>query len=200
MHLSSFDRMQDFRDKYLKDKESETLRIVDLGSQDVNGTYKSLFDHPKWSYQGIDMAPGDNVDLVLQNPYCWKEIPSDSVDVLISGQAFEHVEYFWITMLEVARVLKPGGLACIIAPSGGHEHRYPVDCWRFYPDGFAALAKFASLDVLEVFTQWEPRGYADDSDAWKDSVLIAQKPAPTGLAAMQAAIRRGLLTLALRMR
>ena len=76
----------------------------------------------------MDMTPGKNVDIVLPSPYRWRGIESNSVDVLISGQAFEHIEFFWITMLEIARVLKPGGLCCIIAPSGGAEHKYPVDC------------------------------------------------------------------------
>jgi hypothetical protein len=79
-------------------------------------------------------------------------------------------------MLEVFRVLKPGGLCCIIAPSSGHEHSYPVDCWRYYPDGFSALAKFAQLDVLEIYTQWEDSDEADGSSEWHDSVLICRKP------------------------
>ena len=33
-----------------------------------------------------------------------------------------------------SRVLVPGGLACIIAPGAQGVHRFPVDCWRFYPD------------------------------------------------------------------
>ncbi len=121
------------------------------------------------------MEDGNGVDMVLKEAYKWEEIPSDSIDVLISGQAFEHIEYFWVTMLEVFRVLKPGGICCIIAPASGVEHKYPVDCWRFYPDCFSAVAKFAQLDVIKVETQWEEQGYEDGSDQWKDSVLIAQK-------------------------
>ena len=168
--------MRKFRDRYLKGREDESLRIVDLGSQNINGSYKELFDEPAWRYIGIDMVPGENVELVLENPYQWKGVRSNSVDVLISGQAFEHIEYFWITILEVWRILKVGGLACIIAPSGGFEHRFPVDCWRFYPDGFSALSRFAQLDVLNVYTQWGNLGYQDDSDEWHDTILVGQKP------------------------
>jgi hypothetical protein len=32
-----------------------------------------------------------------------EQVASDSADVVISGQAFEHIQYFWITMLEIAR-------------------------------------------------------------------------------------------------
>lgn len=169
--------MRDFRLKYLAGKENEHLKIYDLGSQDVNGSYKNIFDAPGWTYTGLDMESGKNVDVVLADPYSWKEIPSNHADIIISGQVFEHIKFFWVTMLEVSRILKPGGICCIIAPSGGHEHRYPVDCWRFYPDGFQALADFAGLEVREVFTQWNPDPrYNEDSNAWKDSVLVCEKP------------------------
>ena len=170
--------MRLFREKHLQGKEETPLNILDLGSLDVVGnfTYKEIFNCPNWTYTGVDMTEGNNVDIVLKNPYAWREIKNNSVDVFISGQAFEHVEYIWILMLEVYRVLKPGGICCIIAPAGGFEHRYPVDCWRFYPDGLNALAKFSKMATIEAYTQWEPEGYTkDNSDVWQDSVLVCRK-------------------------
>jgi hypothetical protein len=79
-------------------------------------------------------------------------------------------------MLEVSRVLKRGALCCIIVPSGGPEHRFPVDCWRFYPDGLKALARYARLDVLDVATHWDASGYHDGSNDWKDSIMVTRKP------------------------
>ena len=176
MHESSYQKMEGFRRRYLGGREAEALRIYDLGSQDVNGSYRPLFSEPAWRYAGLDMTDGKNVDVVLRTPYAWKEIAGGSADVVISGQAFEHIQYFWITMLEVARVLKPGGICCILAPSSGPEHRYPTDCWRFYPDGMTSLAHFAHLEVIEATTQWEDKGYADGSDWWHDSMLVCRKP------------------------
>lgn len=176
MHKSSVDKMLGFREKYLEDKKNDPLLILDLGSLDVNGSYRKYFEVSSWRYRGIDMAAGENVDIVLQDPYDWREIQSGSADVVISGQAFEHIEFFWLTILEIARVLKPEGLCCLIAPSGGPEHRYPVDCWRFYPDGFVALARFASLEVSEAYTQNGMTGYSDGSDMWRDTVLVCRKP------------------------
>lgn len=176
MHQSSIDKMTTFRDRYLAAKRSQPLRILDLGSQDVNGSYRSLFSKWPWDYAGLDMVAGNNVDIVLHTPYVWSEIFSESADVVISGQAFEHIQYFWITMLEVARVLKPGGMCCILAPSSGPEHRYPLDCWRYYPDGLVSLAHYAQMEVIEAVTQWQDLGYADESDLWHDSMLVCRKP------------------------
>lgn len=122
------------------------------------------------------MIEGKNVDIVLNDVYQWNEFQANSFDVVIAGQVFEHVEYPWITMLEITRVMKNGGICCIIAPSAGVEHRYPVDCWRYYPDGFRALAKYAFLESLEVFTEWGLGNYADGSGRWHDTVLVGRKP------------------------
>jgi len=192
MHKSSYDKVLNFRQRFLAGKENEPLQILDIGSHDVNGSYRPIFDVPAWQYIGADLEPGRNVDIVLRHPYRWSELPSSSVDVLVSGQTFEHVSQPWAAILELARVLAPGGICCIIAPSSGPEHRYPVDCWRIYPDGFVALAALAELEVQEVVTQWEDAGYVDGSDAWHDSILIARRPKLGCVNTLKANIKRWL--------
>ena len=176
MHLSSLHNMTMFRDRFLSGRGTERLEILDLGSTEMGACYRPIFEHPGWNYVGADLAPGPNVDIVLKHPFRWQEVASGSVDVLVSGQVLEHVEYFWITMLEISRVLKPGGLVCLIVPSGGPEHRYPIDCWRFYPDGMRALANFGRLHVEDIHTQWEGFNDPEGSDLWRDSILVARKP------------------------
>ena len=178
MHRSSMDKMQSFRQKHLLPFQGKKLKILDLGSFDHNGSYRHMFEDPAWTYFGADLVAGDGVDVVLPDPYRWSNIASKSFDVVISGQTFEHIEFFWITMLEIRRILKPGGLVCLIAPSAGPEHRMPVDCWRFYADGFSACAAWADMEILECATQWSPQYYrVDDSDYWRDSLLVCRKPA-----------------------
>ncbi len=94
MHLSSLDNMKKFRDRYLAGMENTGLEIFDLGSMAIGGCYRSIFDAEKWTYTGVDLSEGENVDLVLSDPYSWSEIRSSSVDVFVSGQAFEHIEFF----------------------------------------------------------------------------------------------------------
>ena len=181
MHLSSYKHMQQLVDRYLSPLTS--AQIYDLGSYDVNGSYRPLFLREGWVYKGIDLEAGPNVDIVLQSPY---KLPlaDNSADVIVSGQAFEHIEYFWLTLLELVRILKPGGMFFLLAPSRGPEHRYPVDCWRFYRDGYRALAKYGSLELLESQTDWE-----DDEDAesavWGDTVGVFRKPRLTWLQKIQ---------------
>lgn len=176
MHASSYKNMKRFIDKYLQGQEHSKATVLDVGSQDVNGTYKPLF--AGWEYKGLDVQPGNNVDIVVEDVYNWSEVKSNSCDVVISGQAFEHIEFFWLTISEIARVLKAGGLCCIIAPSAGPGHSIP-DCWRFMPDGFRAMAKWVELEVVESYIGWESIRNAED-DQWKDAVLICRKPAEGG--------------------
>lgn len=169
--------MAQFRSQYLDARQKEPLVIVDLGSADLNGSYRQLFARPPWRYVGVDLVASENVDVVLSDPYRWRELDSESVDVVVSGQTFEHTEFFWETMLEIARVLKPRGMCCIIAPSSGPEHRFQRDCWRIFSDGFSAVARYAGLEVVEAQTQWEDlAGYDSESNKWHDSILIARKP------------------------
>jgi SAM-dependent methyltransferase len=170
MHKSSMRHMATAIEKYIANTPKT---VVDVGSYNVNGTYRSLFGNMT-RYIGLDMASGPGVDMVLKDPYLF---PFDdaSADLVVSGQAFEHIEFFWRTWLEMVRVVKPGGHIILIAPSRGYEHRFPKDCWRFYPDGFAALAKLGGCELLHVATDWEPAP-EEDSGPWGDTVGVFRKP------------------------
>jgi len=171
--------MQRFVDQYLNDRKGQRLRVLDVGSMNVNGTYRMLFDQPGWTYTGLDLEPGPGVDHVLESPYTWRNVRAGSYEVVVTGQAFEHIEFPWITVLHATRALVPGGLLCMIVPSDGEEHRYPVDCWRYYPDGVAALARWGDLEPLSATTEWPGTAtYPDNSEIWSDTVLVARKPVP----------------------
>lgn len=177
MHKSSILRMQWFVDNYAAKITKNEVRVLDVGSCDVNGSYRRLFNATKYQYTGLDIGEGPNVDIVLKNPYDWDTVESDSFDLVISGQAFEHIEFFWKTMEEMTRVLKKDGLLCIIAPNGFKEHRYPVDCYRFFTDGMIALARYVGIEPLHAHTNCAPsirntRWYSKNS---ADSMLIARK-------------------------
>jgi SAM-dependent methyltransferase len=170
-------KMACFVKAYLKDYADIPLKIVDVGARAPKrlnqaahrSSYRHLFEGSGWNYRGLDTTPGDKVDIVTPDPCCWDSIKDETIDVIVSGQALEHVEFPWKTASEISRVLRPGGLACLIVPSAGPEHSYPLDCWRIYPDGIKALAKWANLQVVEVFTDW-------GLGTWQDTFSVLQKP------------------------
>ena len=146
------------------------MDILEIGSFDSNQdpfNYGLLFNEKNWNYYGMDIKEGPNVDLVVSDIYNWVEINDESYDVVVSGQAFEHMEFFWKAIVEIERILKSGGFCCIIAPSTGPVHRNPYDCYRFTAEGMQSIGKYAGLEVLESYTQASP--------VWNDSVLICKK-------------------------
>ena len=185
MHPSAHDHMKRLVAEYLR--RGVHYRVVDFGSR-ISGrqrmTHRDLFAEHSCTIIGVDVTPGKNVDLLMEKPY---RLPmkSNSADVVISGQVFEHIPFFWASILEIARVLKPNGLVFLTAPSRGHVHT-SIDCWRYYPDGMRAIASFAGLTVLEAHTDFPPviDGRRHDYQAidttyqyWGDTVGVFQKPA-----------------------
>lgn len=171
MHRSSFLSMKKFKNDYLKNQKK--IKILDIGSYDSSGSsfnYRGIFEEEGWEYVGMDLKEGPNVDIIVSDIYCWEEIQNETFDVVISGQAFEHMEFFWKGIKEISRILKIGGYCCIIAPSSGPVHKNPVDCFRFTSDGMEEIAKYGGLKILETYTN-----NSEESSPWYDSVLIAKK-------------------------
>ena len=65
----------------------------------------------------------------------------------------------------------------MIAPNGFGEHRYPVDCWRFFTDGMVAIARYYRLEVMHAHTNAGPQNGGEQwfSKEYADSMLIAEK-------------------------
>lgn len=148
MHKSAMLRMEWFIEKYVKD--GENVKVLDVGSYDIFGCYKELFKGYKLQYIGLDIEEGPNVDFVPKDAYAWDELEDESFDYVISGNAFEHIEFPWLTIREIYKKLKEGGFVCILAPNSINEHRYPLDCYRYYADGFRALAKWGGFKTIDV--------------------------------------------------
>lgn len=180
MHASSLENMALCQSRYVAPAmaDRDEVLVVDIGGADVNGGYRPLFADPRYRYQTVDIEAAEGVDVVLDDPYVLP-YEDNTVDVVLSGQMLEHCEFFWQTFKEMMRVLRKDGLLILIAPSSGPIHLYPVDCYRFYPDGYRALAKYAGCEVVDL---WH-----DERGPWRDLVgvfswqPIAFTPAPAVL-------------------
>ena len=170
MHDTAMQYGGKFFDTYLKN--TKDLTIVDIGSQDVNGSLRSVAP-PNNKYIGVDFVKGNGVDIVITDPYSLP-FENESVDVIVSSSCFEHSEFFWLIFNESLRILKPTGLLYINVPSNGQVHRFPVDCWRFFPDSGLALQNWGKRSgyncvLLESFIGIKI------TDIWNDFVGIFAK-------------------------
>lgn len=179
MHLASYKKIEfmvRFYEKFFTE-DNGFIKVLDIGSCGVGRCYRDIFTDSKYKYVGLDMVKGPNVDIVPKNIYQWDEIEDETFDVVISGQAFEHIEYPWLTIKEIARILKPSGFCFIIAPNAGIEHKAPRDCYRYYADGLLALAKWADMKVHHTSVGGVPEtdNVTDWVSEWNDACLVAQK-------------------------
>ena len=171
MHPTAMSNCKSFFDTYAKSFESESkVKVIEIGSQDVNGSLREVCPEG-FEYLGLDFQEAKGVDVVLTDPY---EFPleSNSVDIVLSSSCFEHSEMFWLVFLEILRVLKPKGLFYLNAPSAGSFHRYPVDCWRFYPDSGKALITWANKNGLNAAIL---ESYTQKGGTWQDFVSVFVK-------------------------
>lgn len=175
MHPTSLENMQLCFDRYVRPagyEQAAGVRVLDVGGADVNGSYREIFSNPAFVYQTADIAT-EGVDISLADPY-HLPLPDASVDILLSGQMLEHCERFWLAFQEMVRVMQPAGFLFLIAPSAGPIHRYPVDCYRFYPDAYHALARLAGCQLIDC--------WRDERGPWQDLVGVFRKePIPPAL-------------------
>ena len=173
MHASAMFYGKTFFEVYCSGHLPEGFTVVEIGSQDVNGSLRQVAPEGA-RYIGLDFIEGAGVDVIIEDPYKIP-LPDAWADIVVSSSCFEHSEFFWLTFVEIIRILKPGGFVYVNVPSNGMYHRYPVDCWRFYPDSGEALAGWArrvgfQVNLIESFV-----GARSEENIWNDFVAVFQK-------------------------
>lgn len=151
------------------------VRVLEIGSQDVNGSLRQVCP-PQAHYVGADFAQAKGVDVLLEDPYVLP-FPDASFDAIVSSSCYEHSEFFWLSFIEALRVLKPDGLFYLNVPSTGSFHRYPVDCWRFYPDSGVALTNWAKRQGINALLLESYITNQDATSEWNDCVSVFLKDA-----------------------
>lgn len=132
-------------------------RVIDVGSFDVNGTLRDLFDNG--DYVGVDRVAGPNVDFVMPSDY---EISVTGADLLVSVCCLQYVRNPFNLVAEAYRCLNQGGYTVWCAPrhEGDGLLGLPAelcpdgdpsfDCWRFLIGGMRELLVASGFEVLDV--------------------------------------------------
>ena len=140
MHSNAYDTMS-----RLLPKQFAGERVLDVGSLDVNGSYRPLIEQRGGRYVGLDIRAGKGVDIVADST-CYP-IPDKRYRTIITGSTAEHVDDLWGWFRELTRILADEGSIYIHTHWKSAEHRYPCDYWRIMPDGMRYLAKSNGLTV-----------------------------------------------------
>jgi len=161
-----FKRIKDHLPKFFTD-----VKVLDIGSLDINGNIKHSFEQPFY-YVGVDLGKGDNVDVV-----CPGHLYDSGFlfDVVTSAECFEHDMFYARTLQNMVKLLRPGGLLVFTCASTGRpEHgtlrSYPTDApflegvdekWANYYKNLTEDDIRAVMDINNTFTEFnfefEPR-------------------------------------------
>lgn len=169
MHPSSISNMQK---ALAMINLGDGIIVLEVGGRnikpDVDRSYKDLI--PCSKYHIADIEDAYNVTHLMPGPY---DIPMFNVfvDLVVCGQTLEHVKHPDWLVVEMVRVLKPGGYIILIAPSAGPRHD-TIDCWRFMDDAFKAITEDLPLEVI---ADWIDRDAPDErSRKWADHVFVGR--------------------------
>jgi len=124
-------------------------RVVDIGCG--SRPYESLFKTS--GYVGLELDTPDNrLTKKADIYYDGKTFPFEpnSFDGAVCNQVLEHVFEPDAFVLEIARVLKQGGLLLLTVPFVWDEHEQPRDFGRYSSFGLTALLERNGFEVKEL--------------------------------------------------
>ncbi|MDE1152354.1 MAG: methyltransferase domain-containing protein [Micavibrio sp.] len=154
-------------------QNAKASTVLEIGSRPRKGTIRrTLFQGME--YTGIDIKPGQNVDLAVDAHALSSGLPNQNFSAVYSIYVFEHLAMPWKAAIEMAKVMKIGGHAYVLSHQTYGIHDAPWDFWRFNDTTWPTLFnKKSGFEIVAtafgdpVFMT--PRFYRPD---WKGSEEI----------------------------
>lgn len=143
-------RIRDFILRHADDLGGDVLEV---GSRihDPVAWWCTNRDLARGTWTGIDMQPGDGVDLVAD----MHDLPRDwegRFSGVICSEVMEHVARPWLALPELRRVMAPGSLLVMTTLFAFPEHGYPDDYYRYSRSGLALL--LADAGFTDIHTEY----------------------------------------------
>lgn len=127
--------------------------ILEVGSQNINGTPRTLFQSLVRNYTGVDLAYGDGVDQVVNACELLTVFNPDQFDMVISTEMLEHCHDWRMAISQMKTVLKPGGYLLLTTRSPGFKKHNLPDYWRFTVDHFRRIVADFEIMILTKDTE-----------------------------------------------
>jgi len=122
---------------------------LDLGS--ATSPYRDWVATLGCRIETLDIDPASGADHVGTGDDTG--LPTGAFDLVICTQVLEHVPDPRRVLLEIRRILKPGGRLIASAPHVWFYHPHPSDYWRFTQEGVVQLCRDADLELIELRAQ-----------------------------------------------
>ena len=149
-------------------------RVLDVGSGDINGNNRFLFENCE--YDGNDVIQAKNVTIVSKTKDLY--FTDNTFDTIVSTECFEHDPEYKESFIKIYKMLKPDGLFCFTCASTGRgEHgtrrTTPSDSYgtignlEDMSDYYKNLTEIDLNDVLklnDLFSVWDTYYGSDTKD------------------------------------
>ena len=148
--------------------------VLDVGSGDINGNSRGLFEN--CIYMGNDVTDAPNVTIVCKT----KDLPMENeyFDTIISSECFEHDPEYRESFIKIFDLLEPNGLFCFTCASTGRpEHgtarTSPADSYgtiadlsdmKNYYKNLTPVDLNEVLDINASFSRWNSYYNAETRD------------------------------------
>ena len=122
--------------------------VLEIGGHRLSKCAIGLFAEPRFRYHDLNLVASDIPNTIIADiTGCADVIPDASFDVVFSSDVFEHIDRPWLAASEIARILRPGGIAITHTLFSWRNHPCPIDYWRYSAECLEFL--FADLTCLE---------------------------------------------------
>lgn len=119
-HIDQINFIKEFKEYYLKENFNKNVHILEIGSLDINGNMRSLFNFSE-KYTGIDLIKGPNVDIIMDGSKI--DQLNEKFDLVMSCECFEHAKNWQIIFEKMCQVAKKDSFVIIsVASTGRIEH------------------------------------------------------------------------------
>jgi SAM-dependent methyltransferase len=125
-------------------------RMLDIGGRARSGIQRSE-DFPQCDVTTFDIVAAPGVDLVGDAHELSRHFAPSNFDFAMSIAVFEHLAMPWKVAVEMARVLKPGGMALVFSHQTIGMHDLPWDFFRFSDAAWTALFnRYTGFEIVST--------------------------------------------------
>lgn len=110
-------------------------RVIEVGSRNINGSIRPVFEPHAKAYIGVDVAEGSGVDVVA-DACTWR--PDAPADLVVCMEVLEHCELAPMLIMSMFGMLRPGGILIITAAGPARAPHSAVDGGGLRSDEFYA--------------------------------------------------------------
>lgn len=143
MHKQQIEYCQNVKSRF--PEYFKGVYVLDVGSLDINGSNKYLFDDSE--YAGLDMVQGKNVQIISQ---VHEYKPGPIFGVVICTEMLEHDKHWKESIRSMYNLLCPKGLLLITCATTGREEHGTV---KSKPEDSPATTEYYKNITEEMFEE-----------------------------------------------